>query len=539
MSEFTARHGRRCGVLLFAALCCGATVAQAQSRDTTAPPIRSRSVAEDLRMFSQVLNQIRVNHPDSVDTHILLMAAIEGMVNAADPHSFVIPAMRLDPAREAAWDDGKLIPVPIAFRFFGGDPVVVSVAAGSRASSLDILPGDELTAIDHRPVAANSANELEIVLAGRKGTPVLLTLERRRLDGSIAHLERAVERERVDEASAVPSAFLLDDRTGYVRITSFMNDRTADDLHDALGRLESRGMKRLVLDLRDNPGGRIDQAAKIAGEFLPKGAIVYTSTGEKREMIDTSRVSRSFWRSERRYPIVLIANAGTASAAELLAGALQDHDRALIVGRPTFGKALIMRGFPLADGSIIELVVGHLRTPCGRVLQRQYRSISTREYYRLARADRDTAGRPSCHTDAGRVAYGGGGIYPDLVVDEPDIPVWQARLSENNVVLQWIGGYVSASPAAFASLDQIAQKHPVDAAAIAAFRKFAAAQGVTIPQTPDADATLQRVLLRSAARSRFGDAGFYRIDATVDPEVQTARAAFDDPRFAFLVKGLP
>jgi carboxyl-terminal processing protease len=535
-----ARRPLKCRALVVAALCVGASVAHAQS-DTTRPPapIRSRSVAEDLRMFSQVLNQIRVNHPDSVDTHILLMAAVEGMVRAADPHSFVIPAMRLDPAREAAWEDGKLVPVPLAFRYVGGDPVVVSVAAGSRASLLDIQPGDELISIDRLPVAANSANELEVVLAGRKGTSVLLTLERRRLDGSIAHLDRAVEREKVDEASAVPSAFMLDDRTGYVRITSFMNDRTADDLHDALGRLEGRGMKRLVLDLRDNPGGRIDQAAKIAGEFLPKGAIVYTSTGEKQEMIDTSKVSRSFWRSERRYPIVLLANAGTASAAELLAGALQDHDRALIVGRPTFGKALIMRGFPLSDGSIIELVVGHLRTPCGRVVQRQYKSITTREYYRLARADRDTAGRPNCRTDAGRVAYGGGGIYPDLVVDETDIPLWQARLNEGNVVLQWIGRYVSANPPAFASLDQSAQKHAVDATAIAAFRKFAAGQGVTIPQTPDADANLERLLARSAARSKFGDAGFYRVDATIDPEVQTARAAFDDPRFAFLVKGLP
>ncbi|HEX9130262.1 MAG TPA: S41 family peptidase [Gemmatimonadaceae bacterium] len=535
MTALTRCHRRGYPALLFGALCIAASVARAQSTDTVRPPIRARTVGEDLQMFSQVLNQIRVNHPDSIETHILLMAAVEGMVRAADPHSFVIPAIRLNPAREAAWEEGKLVPVPVTFRYVGGDPVVVSVAAGSRASALDILPGDELVAIDHKPVAATSASELEISLAGSKGAPVVLTLERRRLDGSMAHLDRTVQRERVEEASAVPASFMLDERTGYVRITSFLNDRVADDLHDALGQLEGRGMKRLVLDLRDNPGGRIDQAAKIAGEFLPKGAIVYTSTGEKREMIDTSRVSRSFWRSERRYPIVLMTNAGTASASELLAGALQDHDRALIVGKPTFGKALIMRGFPLSDGSIIELVVGHLMTPCGRVVQRQYRSITTREYYRLARADRDTAGRPSCRTDGGRIAYGGGGIYPDLIVDDVDIPLWLARLGEDNVVLKWIGGYVSANPSAFVSLDQLAQQHAVDAAAIAEFRKFAAAQGVTIPQTSDADATLERVLSSAAARSKFGDAGFYRINATLDPEVQIARRAFDDARFTFLV----
>jgi carboxyl-terminal processing protease len=332
---------------------------------------------------------------------------------------------------------------------------------------------------------------------------------------------------------------MLDATTGYVRITSFLNDRVADDLHDALGRLEGQGMKRLVLDLRDNPGGRVDQAAKIAGEFLPKGAIVYTSTGEKKEMIDTSKVSRSFWRSERRYPMVLMANAGTASAAELLAGALQDHDRALIIGKPTFGKALIMRGFPLSDGSIIELVVGHLTTPCGRVVQRQYRSITTREYYRLARADRDTAGRPSCRTDGGRVVYGGGGIYPDLVVDDPEVPLWLARLGEDNVVLKWIGGYVTANPSTFASADAVARLQSLDANGIREFRIFAATQGITIPQTAEADSTLQRVLLAAAARSKFGDAGFYRVSAALDPEVQTARKAFDDARFASLVKGLP
>jgi carboxyl-terminal processing protease len=521
-----------------AALAAMALPADAQSADSTRP-IRTRTTAEDLQMFSQVLNQIRVNHPDSVDTHRLLMAAVEGMVRAADPHSYVIPALRLDPAREAAWMDGKLIPIPVAFRYVGGDPVVISVSAGSRASALDILPGDELIAVDHKPVEATSANELEISLAGPKGGAVALTLERRRLDGSIAHLDRVVKRERVEDETAVPTAFMLDGQTGYLRITSFLNDRVADDLHDALGKLEGQGMKRLVLDVRDNPGGRVDQAAKIAGEFLPKGAIVYTSTGAKREMIDTSRVSRSFWRSERRYPIVLMTNAGTASAAELLAGALQDHDRALIVGKATFGKALIMRGFPLADGSIIELVVGHLRTPCGRVVQRQYRSITTREYYRLARADRDTAGRPSCRTDAGRVVYGGGGIYPDIVVDEPDLPIWLARLAEDNIVLRWIGGYVSANPAAFATLDKLAQEKSVVPSAIAEFRKFASTQGVQIPQTPDADTLLERVITESAARSKFSDAGFYRMSAVLDPEVQTARKAFDDASFSQLLHEKP
>src|SRR3982750_232022 len=159
---------------------------------------------------------------------------------------------------------------------------------------------------------------------------------------------------------------------------------------------------------RAAPGARVAEAAHGAGEFLPRGAIVYTSEGRKPEITDTGRVKRSFFRSERRYPIVVMVNAGTASASELVAGALQDHDRALIVGRPTFGKSLLMRGFPMSDGSLLMLVVGPVRSPCGRVVQRQYRSITRRGYYRMARADRDTTGRPSCKTDAGRTVYGGG-----------------------------------------------------------------------------------------------------------------------------------
>ena len=500
----------------------------AAAQDTvTRSPIRKRSTADDLMMFSQVLNQIRVNHPDSLDMHELFMAAIEGMVHAADPHSYVIPAIRLDPAKQTAYREGKLYPVPISFRFVDQGPVVVSVEPASKAAQQDILIGDELVAIDRRPVDAESSVELDIVLSGGKNTSVTLTFERRRLDGSLARLDRVVRRERVEEGTAVPAAFMLDGQTGYVRITTFSNDKVADDLHDALGRLEGQGMKRLLLDLRDNGGGRVDQAARIAGEFLPKGAIVYTSEGRKSEVTDTSRVSRSFWRSEKRYPIVLLVNDGTASASELVAGALQDHARALIVGRTTFGKSLLMQGFPMSDGSVIVLVIGHVKTPCGRVIQRQYRAITRRDYYRMARADRDTVGRPSCRTDAGRIAYGGGGLYPDVILgDEEETPLWLARVREDELVLKWIGGFVTANATALPTLDAFAGNPTLPSTAVTEFRSFAAQQGVPIPAGEGSDAILQRVLARAAARARFGEAGYYRIAALLDPVVRQSAQQF-------------
>ena len=491
-------------------------------------PLRKRTTAEDLMMFSQVLNQIRVNHPDSLDMHELFMAAVEGMVRAADPHSYVIPAVRLDPAKQAAYNNGKLYPAPITFRFVDEAPVVVSVEPASKAAQQDILIGDELVGIDGSPVEAESAMELDITLSGAKNSTVKLAFERRRMDGSLTRLERIVKRERVEEETAVPVAFMLDPRTGYVRITTFANDRVADDLHDALARLERAGMQRLLLDLRDNGGGRVDQAAKIAGEFLPKGAIVYTAEGRKADVTDTSRVSRSFWRSEKRYPIVLLVNAGTASASELVAGALQDHDRALVTGRTTFGKSLLMQGFPMTDGSAIVLVIGQVRTPCGRVIQRQYHGITRRDYYRMARADRDTVGRPTCRTDGGRVAYGGGGIYPDVVLSEEDaVPVWLSRVREDELVLKWIGGYVTANTAALPSLEAFAAKPALPTSAVAEFRAFAQQQGVSIPPGDESDAVLQRLLTRAAARVRFGEAGYHQIGALLDPMVSRAAQQFD------------
>ncbi|MGH7654170.1 MAG: S41 family peptidase [Gemmatimonadaceae bacterium] len=516
---------------------CALGVATPLAAQGTPPAVRKSTPYEDLQMFGQVLNQIRVNHPDSVDTHELMMAAIEGMVSAADPHSFVIPAVRLQPGKEEQLRAGKLVPVPVNFAFVDGAPIVASVSAGSAASHLDILPGDELVSMDGRSMDAASAEELEIALAGPKGSEIKLGFERRRIDGSLVVLERAVRRERVDEATAIPAALMLDSATGYVRVTTFMGDKVADDLHAALDRLEKTGMTQLVLDLRDNGGGSVSEAARVAGEFLPKGAIVYTSEGSKPELTDTGRVSRSFWGSQqqRKYPIVMLINAGTASASELVAGALQDHDRALIMGRPSFGKSLLMQTFPLRDGSEIVLVVGRVRTPCGRVVQREYRNITRHEYYRLARMDRDTAGRPACKTDAGRTVYGGGGIFPDVLVDaQPGAPLWYSRASEQLLPITWAGGYATAAAATLGSLDAFVRAPVLPPAAASDFRKYAKSQGVDIPTDTATDVTLQRLLARAVANAKWGGAGLYSVTAVLDAEVSAAKQHF--PQAEALVK---
>jgi carboxyl-terminal processing protease len=512
---------RRAAALAAAGALALASAAEAQQGGSGAT--RQRTAYEDLQMFSQVLNQIRVNHPDSVDTHRLFMAAVQGMVQAADPHSYVVPRARLSPDREQALRQGRLHPVPVEFRYVRGTPVVVAVAPGTAAARQDILRGDVLVSVDGAPVLAESATELDVFLAGQRGSSVRLGLERERSDGSRTTLERIVRRERGDEETPVPVAILLDGGTGYVRVTTFSSERAADDLAAALRRLEQGGMQRLLLDLRDNGGGLVAEATKVAGNFLPAGATVYTARGRKPEVNDSVVVRRSFWRRERQYPIVVLVNEGTASASELVAGALQDHDRALVVGRPTFGKALVMQGFPLSDGSMVMLTIGHLRTPCGRVVQRQYRDVRAADYYRMSRAERDTVGRESCRTVGGRTVYGGGGIYPDVLLPEEEgEPVWLARLAEEGVHTRWIGGYLTDHAAAFPSADALAASPRLPEDALAAFRGFARQAGHPVPEGADADRRLERMLLPEIAGTRWGSAGYYRVLVALDDRIRRA-----------------
>lgn len=523
-ASVSARAAR---ALRYTTLLAAAWITTAELGAQGAPVTRARTAAEDLQLFSQVFNQIRINHPDSIESNRLFAAAIQAMVQAADPHSYVIPAVRLVPGKEEQMRAGKLHPVPIEFRFTGGAAIVAAVAAGTQASRQDILPGDELVAVDGVAMGAESALELEILLSGPLGSSVALTLERRRSDGTYLTLARSVKRERFSEESAVPAALMLDDETGYVRITTFASEKVASDLRAAVERLENDGMRRLVLDLRGNGGGGVAVAAEVAGEFLPTGTIVYTSEGRRASAVDTGRVKRSFWRNERQYPVVVMIDEGTASASELVAGALQDHDRAVVVGQPSFGKSLMTQGFPLSDGSVLVLVIGRIRTPCGRVVQREYRGLSNRAYYRAARAERDTIGRPTCRSSGGRTLYGGGGIYPDVRTPLPTrAPDWLADINEAELPLSWAGGYVTERGETLGALDAFVQAHALPDEALVSFRMFAQERGHTIPAGTAADEQLRARLTLVVAGVKWGSPGRYRIEARLDPSIMEATKAF-------------
>lgn len=511
-------------------LVCGAALALAVSLTTPRPscaqtPAPERTTYDDMRMFSQALNQIRINHADSVTAQTLLLAAVEGMIAAADPHSYLLPASRTPAERELEVIAGRAAPVPVTFTYVGDVPLVVSVAPGTAAARADVRPGDELVSVDGAAVRARSAEELDLALAGKKGSDALLVFERQRADGSRARLERKLKRERPEELAVVAAP--LDAETGYLRITSFRGSTVADETASALGKLESQGMKRLVLDLRDNPGGAINQAAAVAGLFLPATTVIAVNE-YRRGKPDTLRVESAPKGARRNLPLVVLVGAGTASAAELLAGALQDHDRALIVGRPTFGKALVLRPFPLADGSVMWLAVGRTHTPCGRMVQRDYRRVSAREYMRGAGAARDSTGRPSCRSDAGRTLLGGGGIEPDQTLPKGKAPApWLLELFEDETVLQWLGRFQETDAKLFATPADVLDPAKLGRA-VGDLRSFAAGRGRTVPAGEEGDAALRDLMVPALVWTRFGPAERYRTGAKFDEDVAAAVKALPD-----------
>jgi carboxyl-terminal processing protease len=493
------------------------TLPAARAQERQKPP--ERSLYEDLQLFSQVLNQLRLNHPDSLDPHTLVMAAIRGMVAAADPHSWVVPAMHMDPEKERALEEGRLASFPVRFEVHDGMPLVVSVDPGTDAARLGIFPGDVLLEVEGNPPEVGSTSELALLLAGPRDEEVLLTLERWTLDGNRRTYSRLVRREEGNDEAFVPRGSFLGERVGYLQVPTFDHPRVADRIRDRLGDLEDRGMEALILDLRDNAGGRVDQAADIAGEFLPKGTLVYTSQGRRPEAADTVRVERSFWRGDRAYPLVVLVNEGTASAAEMVAAALQDHDRAFLVGRSTFGKALIMSPFLMSDGSVLMMAIGQLRTPCGRVIQRPYRSLSPAYYRILAGTPPDTASLPRCTSAGGRTLYGGWGIQPDrLLTPRPPPEPWITNAADLDLFERWGSAFISERRVSLTSVEALLEDESIQAEMLRSFRSVAEAANLTLGEEAT-DAALLPFLLVEAAYLGWDASQGVSLSARMDSEV--------------------
>jgi carboxyl-terminal processing protease len=409
---------------------CYAVLVACLAAASPARPLRAQGSAyEQLQAFSSLLNQIRLNYLDSVTVEQLVRGAITGMLAALDPHSHFLT--RAENERLTAWREGRLAGTGILLEEEDGVPTVAAVMPSSPAARAGIVPGDRVLTLNDTAAQGRGAQQLQAQLVGERGTRVRLLLARgSRLEPESVAVTLHTELLR---PRAVGMARAIEPGLAYVRLDEFLST-SGREVHEALGRvLRGPGPRRIILDLRGNPGGVLQAAVDVATEFLAGGTLAFRTEGRRHELDHEYRTHGNG--AYRDAQIVVLIDRGTASAAEALAGSLQDHDRALILGRRSFGKALVQRLFLLQPtGDAVWLTVGRVLTPSGRVIQRPYRGVPAALYYAAAgrtSAPPDT-GR-TFTTDAGRSMKGEGGIEPDSALPTPaPLPAWWAAAADSN-----------------------------------------------------------------------------------------------------------
>jgi carboxyl-terminal processing protease len=378
----------------------------------------SDEVSQDVQRFREVLTQIKEDYVDTVNTATLVDDAIQHMLNKLDPHSSYIPARDKIAANEDL--RGNFDGIGIEFNIFHDTIIVVSPLSGGPSEAVGMLSGDKIIKVNDKNLAGIGITTADVMreLKGPKGTEVKVSILRA---GKPSLIDFNVIRDKIPQFS-IDVAYMVDNETGYIKLNRFAAT-TSDEFHEALKKLKAKGMKKLVLDLQGNPGGYMTMAEDLADDFLSEGKKIVFTNG-KEQKYNMNKISSAKGDFEDGALIVLL-NEGSASASEILAGALQDNDRALIVGRRSFGKGLVQSPFDLSDGSELRLTISRYYTPSGRSIQKPYDDED--EY------SRDLISRYNhgefFHSDSikfndslkyltmnGRSVYGGGGIMPDYFV---------------------------------------------------------------------------------------------------------------------------
>uniref|UniRef100_A0A7V2ZJW5 S41 family peptidase n=1 Tax=Ignavibacterium album TaxID=591197 RepID=A0A7V2ZJW5_9BACT len=405
------------------------------------------NLRESIRKFNDVLTYTEKYYIEEVDTQKLVEAALNGMFNQLDPHSVYIPAKEFTAVEESFRGDFEGI--GIEFQIVNDTLTVVSPITGGPSEQLGILPGDRIIKIDGNPVIGITNDEVRQKLRGKAGTKVNVTIHR---PGLSKLLDYTIVRDKIPIYS-VDAHFMIDDKTGYVSVSRF-SETTFDELYNALQDLNSKGMKQLLLDLRGNPGGYLNQAVQIADLFIDgKKKIVYTS-GRRSEFNEEYYASETY--PYEKIPLVVLINRGSASASEIVSGAIQDWDRGLVVGETSFGKGLVQRQFQLFDNSAIRLTISEYFTPSGRLIQRDYKSKKDKKDYYSEITDRDESeGENIEHTaekDSSkptfktlikkRTVFGGGGITPDYIVKSETLTEYTQNLLKENLFYSYILNYL-------------------------------------------------------------------------------------------------
>ncbi|MBS1563626.1 MAG: S41 family peptidase [Bacteroidetes bacterium] len=510
--------------LLFAiVMIAGMTIGYKLRENTTSPG--GFFAKEQKTTIQQIFDLINIKYVDKVNTDTLLSGdAIQQMLARLDPHTLYIPAVSLGDINDDL--QGNFQGIGVEFNIFDDTVHVVTVLEGGPSDKAGLQVGDRFLKVGDTAVAGNgiTAAHIRQLLRGPGGSIVRITL----LRGN-KPLVISIQRGTIPLVS-VDAAYMSDPQTGFIHISKF-SETTYEEFMQALEKLQKQGLQKLVLDLRDNGGGIMQDAIEIADEFLDGTKLIVYTEG--------NNSPRQEYRCKRdgifeKGKLVVLVDEGTASASEVLVGALQDWDRAEIVGRRTFGKGLVQEQFTLTDGSALRLVTARYYTPSGRSIQKPYKEgedysndiVNRYQHGEMVNADSNHISRGKAYkTHNGRTVYGGGAIMPDVFVsaDTSSIPHAFARLYTSNTMSDFAYRYFISHRGEFAAGNSplhLYQEYKDSKPLWSSFSSFAAKDSIDISAVTGKNREqAQQRLVALIARQQWKSNGFYEVmnadDSTV------------------------
>lgn len=489
-------------------------------------------ISSQVRKFNDALEVTSRYYVDDVDSQKLTEDAIKGMLNGLDPHSVYISADQLKRVNEDF--QGSFEGIGVEFDIVNDTLTIVSPISGGPSEKLGILAGDKIVKIDGVSSVKIARDDVPKKLKGPKGTKVNVTIVRA---GLSEPLEFEITRDKIPIYS-VDASFMHNSDIGYVKVSRF-SATTYDEFIKAMADLKNQGMKKVILDLRGDPGGYLDQAFKMASEFIPRGnKIVYT----KSRISDFNEEYVSEGGNYTDIPLIVLVNGGSASASEIVSGAIQDWDRGLIIGETTFGKGLVQRQFDLPDGSAFRVTTARYYTPSGRLIQKNYEGG---KYTGNTLIDiegdnpehkngaQDTA-RPEFKTFGGRTVYGGGGITPDYVVKLDTLTDYSVQLRRLNLFYIFTERYMAANKnnieGTYKSAMDFRDGFQVTEKMLDDLKNMAAEKGVAYNDEQfNRDIDFIKTSIKfQIARDLWGNNGSYLVWVNNDEQFQKAITLFDD-----------
>jgi carboxyl-terminal processing protease len=478
------------------------------------------AVRDSLRQFTDVYAIVEQNYAEKMDTDrtdkAIYDGAIPGMLHTLDPHSNFYDPKAYAQMREDQHGRYYGVGMTIQPQQIDGTIriVVVSPYEGTPSFKAGIKPGDVIVSVDGKSTDNMDSAAVASMLKGPRGTHVVVMMSR---EGRDKPLSFDLIRDEIPRPS-VDLAFVIKPGIGYMHVTNFM-ETTSREVGEALDKFREEGdLNGLVIDLRGNPGGLLNEAVNMSDKFLERGQTVVSQHGRSFQ----DQVYRAaHGESGAKYPIVVLVNRNTASAAEIVSGALQDHDRALIVGETTFGKGLVQTVFTIPPDTGLALTTYHYYTPSGRLIQRPYDHMSLYDYYYVrGDADKgktaDNANREVKLTDDGRTVYGGGGITPDEHIDQIKSDHLQEQLLQHYAFFNFSKHYIASH--------SVAKDFVVDDAVLSQFKDFLKAKKIDYT---DAEIATDLDWVKESIKaelftSQFGQLQGMKVRAEWDPQIAKA-----------------